>query len=99
MDSSLIATGVQWGIPGVLALVFAFAALQRVRRLEDRLNEVEDFRSREMVDVIRFNTASYEKLTDALRSNTAAVDKLRVHCLMHTQPIPTTGHAAYRGVD
>jgi len=83
MDASLIATGVQWGIPGVLALVFAFAALQRVRRLEDRLNEVEDFRANEMVSVIKSNTASYEKLCDALRSHTAAVDKMRVHCLTH----------------
>ena len=94
MDSSLIATGVQWGIPGVLALVFAWSALQRVRRLEDRLNQVEDFRAKEMVDVIRSNTASYEKLADALGSHTAAVDKLRIHCLMHSQP---SGHMAYKG--
>ena len=99
MDTSLISTGVEWGVPGILALVFTWFVMQRVRHLEDRLNEVEDFRSREMVDVIRSNTSSYEKLTEAVRSNTAAVDKLRIHCLMHTQPIPSTTHAAYRGGD
>lgn len=84
MDPSWVEAGATV-ILGGIAVLLARSSIKRTTGLEKRLNEVEDFRSETMVDVIKKNTASHTELAEATRENTAAIDKLRTHCLMHSR--------------
>ena len=61
------------GFPIAVAIVLITFTLQRMKRLEERLDEIEDKDRKEMRDVINANTTAMNTLQNTLRGRPCLV--------------------------